>query len=151
MIIEALELQVIGDADGCFHLDLAESGRFRLAISQSGFVSEKMYISVPHFGQYTNLKIRLTPVRYKILESYVHFLNHMIPEKTLWGTFTPREVKPVISGKLFKEHELLDDLTVYFEDAYYGNRRLEEDAYHRAQEMMDKIVLMHLKSGFRLN
>lgn len=147
-------------ADGtCRFRDLPR-GRWRLEVTQYGYIRGQMEFEVPHDGRLSHFRLDLVAVPLKIRRLYSAIVEQTVGEN-LWGRLSPREIEERLESRWpesdggdrarlrsavltrlreFDEGEhglpsVLAALTEALEESYYSGRVYGEEAFRFARAL----------------
>lgn len=124
---------VTGDR-GRFAVEDLVPGAYRIAVEQPGYVTERFGVQLPHRGGYRNVRVRLVPVRVRVLEIYRDVALPLLPRPELWARWTPRELLGSL-GTRRSRWRALAQLSTLLEDVYWGPDVPPQEALRRAREL----------------
>ncbi|MCK5799155.1 MAG: carboxypeptidase regulatory-like domain-containing protein [Deltaproteobacteria bacterium] len=129
---DGTEHLLISDTAGHFGTDDLPRGDVALGAKAKGYVAERVHLTIPHRGGLRNLRVRLVPVRVRLLEIYRDATVDLLPKPRLWARWTPQDL---LSHRPAKEKagNALVSLSALLEEAYWSQSPAAEEAIDHAQ------------------
>ncbi|MCA9671095.1 MAG: carboxypeptidase regulatory-like domain-containing protein [Myxococcales bacterium] len=113
--------QLQSDTSGRFEHEALASGAYRVDVRKAGFVPERFEAEMPHRGQLRGVRVRMVPIRVRVLEIYREVALVLLPESKLWARWTPRELlRHVRRHESHDKSSALARLSTVFEEVYWG-------------------------------
>jgi hypothetical protein len=120
--------------DGIFAFAELAAGDWRIAVSAFGYCTERFSISTPHRGELRGARIDLVPVRERIFAMYRQVAEHQLPDRELWGIWTPRQIFDHVRDE--RPASALSDLTNFVEETYFSQRTPDESVLKMAERLV---------------
>lgn len=79
------------DPHGAFRSDELPVGEYSLTVHARGYASQTVRVTIPHRGEWANVRVRLLSLRKKALDAIHPVAAEVMPRGT-WGVTTAREV-----------------------------------------------------------
>ena len=127
------------DASGRFATGPLPTGDYVVEATAAGYLPESFAARVPHHGELRDLRVDLVPVRHRVMEIYRDAALRVLPERELWGFWTPREILRFARKRQEARQMPLQPLTELFEEVYYADRRASADSVARAIELAAEV------------
>jgi len=108
------------DESGRFESSVLPSGRARLRVEATGYVSTEIEIELPHRGEWSAVVIRLESLRARALSAFRSLALRALPSPRAWGVWTTREAREWIAERAPEQRTALRKLTQDVERACYG-------------------------------
>lgn len=123
-------------ADGSFSLEGLPAGAYSCEVRARGFVRERFKFQLPHRGELRGATVQLLPVREHVLRLYRRVVEPLMPDRAVWGYWTPRELFRH-ARRLLGEgaYGALGDFTILTEETYYSGRPPGDDVIDRAEAL----------------
>ncbi len=131
------ERRATPDGDGRFALEELAPGRWTVAASAFGYVSERFDITVPHRGELRGARIDLLAVRERIFALYGRAARPLLPDPELWGIWSPRQIFAHVRSER-PPASAMAELTDFVEEAYFSQRVPGEERVGEARERIDR-------------
>lgn len=122
------------DEAGGFAISGMSDGEYKITVGAVGFVSEHFSVHMPHRGEFHDAQVDLLPVREKIFSLYKYAVRHLLPDSSLWGIWTPRQILDHMRES--KPSERLSELTDFVEESFFSQRTPTEDKIELARAMI---------------
>ena len=127
---------ILCDATGAFAVEHLPPGRTTGEVRRDGYKGERFAFTVPHRGELRGVAINLLPVREHVLKLYRGVVEPLLPDRNVWGFWTPRELLRHARRALKMESRSpLDDLTSLLEETYYSGRVPGDTVIARAEAL----------------
>jgi hypothetical protein len=99
-----------------------------------GYEPQRFTAAIPHHGELRDIRVDLIPIRHRVMELYREAALRHLPERALWGFWTPRELVRFVRSRGDLRGTPLGPLTDLFEEVYYADRgaTMEQLAQARA-------------------
>lgn len=134
------EREVRSDARGAFFLDDLAAGHPSLRVEARGYVSEEVRVEIPHRGRWSGFTVALLPVREKVLELFRIAAIQVLPEKQLFGSWTPREIRRYARDRRHSLSGPIAELVKLFESVYFAGVIGDEETVAQAKELSDQAL-----------
>jgi hypothetical protein len=131
--------EVACDASGRFATGLLPGGEAQVEVSADAFLPEAFVARLPHVGELRDVRVELVPVRHRVMEIYRDVALRVLPERDLWGFWTPRELLRFVKKRQEARQPPLAPLTELFEEVYYAGRGARVEHVMRATELAGSI------------
>lgn len=132
-------LELIASDEGHFNAPELTDGIYQITVSHAGYVSESFPAKIPHRGSLHGLRIDLVQVRVRLLEIYSQVALSLLPDRRLWGCWTPRELARHMGRKAGRRLGPLDAMTDLIERAYWSEEPAEETVLSQARGLLDRL------------
>ncbi len=126
------------DAGGRFAVEELLPGRWTVAVSAHGYVTERFDITLPHRGELRGVRVNLLAVRERIFALYGVAARPLLPDPELWGIWSPRQIfthvrtdRPPASA--------MSELTDFVEETYFSQRIPGEEQIGEARERIARV------------
>lgn len=116
-----LQRNVAVSAEGAFDTREIASGTYQIVVSAAGYAAERVAVVVPHAGDGSRLRVRLTTLRSLALQTYRPIAVRILHEPGLCSMRTPRDVLALARERAYLTDEL-QTLTGLVERAAYAQR-----------------------------
>jgi hypothetical protein len=124
------------DGAGRFLVEGLPAGVVTVIVTRAGYVHEEFHAQLPHRGSLHNLRVDIVQVRVRLLELYQIAALPLLPDKALWGCWTPRELVRHSGAQLGRRPAPLVELTLLLEHAYWSGQPVEERILGRARDLV---------------
>lgn len=108
------------DERGRFESPPLPTGRARMRIEATGYVSTEIDIDLPHRGEWSAVVIRLESLRARALAAFRALALRALPSARAWGVWTTREAREWIAERAPDQRTALRQLTRAVERACYA-------------------------------
>jgi hypothetical protein len=129
-------LAAAADGEGRFFVEKLPAGVVAVTVTRAGYVHETFHAQLPHRGSLHNLRVDIVQVRVRLLELYHVAALPLLPDKALWGCWTPRELVRHSGAQLGRRPAPLLELTLLLEQAYWSGWPAEERVLERARGLV---------------
>ncbi|HWN69005.1 MAG TPA: carboxypeptidase-like regulatory domain-containing protein, partial [Haliangium sp.] len=133
------------DARGRFQFEDLFAGSWQVEVGATGYVTEKFTITVPHRGEYLGARVDLVSVRERIFSMYREVAEPLLPDRTKWGIWTPRQIVDHVREQ--KPSPVLAALTNFVEESYFSQRTPQETVLAEAAQRMAQARAEQLDAG----
>jgi hypothetical protein len=142
LTVAGQETRIVCDEGGRFATGPlpAEEAVVRFVLAAPGYCSESFTGTVPHHGELRDVRIDLIPIRHRVMEVYRDAALRVMPERGLWGFWTPRELMRFIKSRGETRSMPLKPLTELFEEVYYAGHGATLDHLSRARQIASSIA-----------
>lgn len=127
------------DASGRFATGPLPAGEVEVSVAASAYLPERFVARIPHAGELRDVRVELVPVRHRVMEIYRDAALRVLPERDLWGFWTPRELLRFVKKRHEARQPPLAPLTELFEEVYYAGRGARVEHVARAAELAEAI------------
>jgi hypothetical protein len=127
------------DGAGRFASGVLPPGEMTVTASAPAYLSETFIARLPHQGQLRDVRIELVPVRHRVMEIYRDAALRVLPERELWGFWTPRELLRFVKKRTEAQKPPLAPLTELFEEVYYAGHAAGAEHVKRASELAGSV------------
>lgn len=132
--------RVVTSRDGTFRLPQLAAGTHHVTVSLPGHVRESFSVQIPHRGNLHDLRVDLIQVRVRLLELYQQAALPLLPDRSFWACWTPRELAHHAAARAGVRHPPLEQLTALLEQAYWSGVLGEEELLQTARRLRDEMV-----------
>ena len=134
------------DPAGAFHVTAMSPDTWHVDIYADGFIRETFSIAIPHNGSLTETRILLLPVREHIFSLYRRVAIPLLPNPTLWGVVTPRQLFENV--RQTRPAAALAALTAFVEHTYFSSDlALEDPTVSQAQRYIQAALKEAQRAG----
>lgn len=127
------------DGSGRFATGPLPAGDANVTVAADAYLPESFAARLPHAGELRDVRVELVPVRQRVLEIYRDAALRVLPERDLWGFWTPRELLRFVKKRQEARQPPLAPLTDLFEEVYYAGRAARVEHVTRANELAEGI------------
>jgi len=126
------------DAGGRFAVEELSPGRWTVAVSAHGYVTERFDITLPHRGELRGARIDLLAVRERIFALYGLAARPLLPDPELWGIWSPRQIFSHVRTER-PPASAMSELTDFVEETYFSQRIPGEEQIGEARERIARV------------
>ena len=123
------------ESNGRFAFKGLDNGEWRVVARAHGYVSERFTLAIPHRGELRDAHVDLLPVRERIFAMYREVAQPLLPNRELWGVWTPRQIFDHVRSE--RPSSALADVTDFVEETYFSQRTPLESILDHARELID--------------
>jgi hypothetical protein len=123
------------NVDGVFHSEDLHHGRWRVTVSQPGYVAESFVAKIPHHGEYSSIKVDLVSIRERVFHVYRKVAEPLLPSGAIWGVWSPRQIVDHVRSK--RPSPALATLTDLVEEVYFSPRIASDAVLPQTQAQAD--------------
>jgi hypothetical protein len=127
--------EIACDPSGRFATGPLPAGEATVSVAASAYLPETFVARIPHAGELRDVRVELVPVRHRVMEIYRDAALRVLPERDLWGFWTPRELLRFVKKRHEARQPPLAPLTELFEEVYYAGRGARVEQVTRAAEL----------------
>jgi Carboxypeptidase regulatory-like domain len=132
-----LELQSNGG--GRFEVPGLSPGVHKVGVKMHGYVSERFTIQIPHRGNLHGLRVDLVQVRVRVLEIYRAVALPLLPDRDVWGCWSPRRLCRHVGSVAGQRQWYLERLTDLLEEVYWSPVLPDEQMVDHARELRSSL------------
>jgi hypothetical protein len=118
-----------------FHSEDLHHGRWRVTVSQPGYVAESFVAKIPHHGEYSSIKVDLVSIRERVFHVYRKVAEPLLPSGAIWGVWSPRQIVDHVRSK--RPSPALATLTDLVEEVYFSPRIASDAVLPQTQAQAD--------------